>query len=71
MRAVLIDAGRHHVVPDVTSRFVGLPPVAPLSRATVSGIAALQPTEVCAVAGSADISTEAVPKFTLGGRHVD
>ena len=42
---------------------VGPVPVAPLSRATVNGIVALQLTEICAVALSAEVKSEALPKF--------
>src|SRR6266540_3452415 len=52
-------------VPAVISRAVGPVPVAPLSRAMVSGIAALHVTEMLDVALSAEVSNDAVPKFML------
>src|SRR5260370_36469113 len=52
-------------VPAVISRVVGPVPVAPLSSAMVSGMLALQVTAIEDVAVSAEVSSEAVPKFML------
>ena len=53
------------LAPDFISRLVGAVPVAPLSSATVTGRLALQLTVTCAVALSAVLSSEALPKFML------
>ena len=51
--------------PAVISRLVGPVPVAPLSSAMVTGRLALQLTEICPVALSAELKSEALPKFML------
>ena len=52
-------------MPAVISRLVGPVPVAPLSSAMVTGSVALQLTDTCAVALSAAVNSEALPKFML------
>src|SRR5437762_9203137 len=52
-------------VPAVISRVVGPVPVAPLSSAMVNGMEALHVTAIEDVALSAEVSSDAVPKFML------